>query len=393
MHGPPRSALDEAMTGSRRTLTMLQDFLPFIVIGIATGSVYGLAGHRAGPHLQDVGDLQLRLRRRWPPSPSSSSTSCTPSTGWPGPWRRRSACSCSAPLEGLVLEFLARSLEPVGDTLKVVATVGLLLMVLAIGELWYGNISSTTVPQFLPQESTPHRRGPRELGPDHRGRSSRCWPAARPVLLLPLRAAGRRHARRGGQPRSGVDDRGEPGPGAALGLDHRHGVRLHGRPAARPLPQPRCPRHHDARGAGLRGRGHRVLLEPSAHLPRGSSSGWPGPSSTKYAVSISWLSGFPAEPPVHRPLRGAGRHPEGAVGPTSRRPQPACPEVVLCTGAGPAGLRRRGGPRARLRAEPGRHQPVHMVERPRRRDPLPLARAAGPERRARSRCATWRSPR
>jgi ABC-type branched-subunit amino acid transport system ATPase component/ABC-type branched-subunit amino acid transport system permease subunit len=52
------------------------------------------------------------------------------------------------PIEGLIMEVIARHLEPVGATLKVVATVGLLLIVLGAGTLWYGN-SNLNFPAYL----------------------------------------------------------------------------------------------------------------------------------------------------------------------------------------------------------------------------------------------------
>ena len=52
------------------------------------------------------------------------------------------------------MELLGRALEQVSATLKVVATVGLLLIVLGVGELWYGN-NEVNFPQFLPSSTVP----------------------------------------------------------------------------------------------------------------------------------------------------------------------------------------------------------------------------------------------
>ncbi len=52
------------------------------------------------------------------------------------------------------MELLGRALERVGATLKVVATVGLLLIVLGVGELWYGN-NEVNFPPFLPTSTVP----------------------------------------------------------------------------------------------------------------------------------------------------------------------------------------------------------------------------------------------
>jgi ABC-type branched-subunit amino acid transport system ATPase component/branched-subunit amino acid ABC-type transport system permease component len=58
-----------------------------------------------------------------------------------------------APAEGLLLELLGRALEDQGTAVKVVATVGLLLIVLGVGGIWYGGLSGATVPQYLPISS------------------------------------------------------------------------------------------------------------------------------------------------------------------------------------------------------------------------------------------------
>jgi ABC-type branched-subunit amino acid transport system ATPase component/ABC-type branched-subunit amino acid transport system permease subunit len=58
-----------------------------------------------------------------------------------------------APAEGLLLELLGRALENQGAAVKVVATVGILLIVLGVGGIWYGGTYDATVPQFLPGSS------------------------------------------------------------------------------------------------------------------------------------------------------------------------------------------------------------------------------------------------
>jgi ABC-type branched-subunit amino acid transport system ATPase component/ABC-type branched-subunit amino acid transport system permease subunit len=56
------------------------------------------------------------------------------------------------PVLGLGLELVGRALYPVPDTLKVVGTVGLVLSVLSIGVLWYGN-NNNSFPPFLPTKT------------------------------------------------------------------------------------------------------------------------------------------------------------------------------------------------------------------------------------------------
>jgi ABC-type branched-subunit amino acid transport system ATPase component/branched-subunit amino acid ABC-type transport system permease component len=127
------------------------DLLPFIVIGIATGAVYGLAGTGLVLAYKTSGIFNFAY---------GSLAAFTvfvfyflhDEHGWPWPVAGLFCLFVLAPVEGLLLELFGRSLEDVSDTLKVVATVGLLLIVVGVGVLWYGNLT-TNFPQFLPQST------------------------------------------------------------------------------------------------------------------------------------------------------------------------------------------------------------------------------------------------
>jgi ABC-type branched-subunit amino acid transport system ATPase component/branched-subunit amino acid ABC-type transport system permease component len=131
----------------------MQDFLPFIVIGLATGAVYGLAGVGLVLAYKTSGIFNLAY---------GAIAALTvfvfywlhDEHGWP--WGLAAAVCVLGlgPAEGLLMELLGRTLERVGATLKVVATVGLLLIVLGIGELWYGN-NQVNFPPFLPTSTVP----------------------------------------------------------------------------------------------------------------------------------------------------------------------------------------------------------------------------------------------
>jgi ABC-type branched-subunit amino acid transport system ATPase component/branched-subunit amino acid ABC-type transport system permease component len=132
-------------------LAVLSDFLPFIVVGITTGAVYGLAGTGLNLTFKTSGIFNFAYG-------SLAAISVfvfyflNAEHGWPWPLAAAVCILVLAPIEGLGLEVMARALEPVGATLKVVATIGIMLVVLGVGSLWYGN-NTATFPQFLPQES------------------------------------------------------------------------------------------------------------------------------------------------------------------------------------------------------------------------------------------------
>jgi ABC-type branched-subunit amino acid transport system ATPase component/branched-subunit amino acid ABC-type transport system permease component len=131
----------------------MQEFLPFIVIGIATGAVYGLAGVGLVLAYKTSGIFNLAY---------GAIAALTvfvfywlhDEHGWPWGLAAVVCVLVIGPAEGLLMELLGRALERVGATLKVVATVGLLLIVLGVGELWYGN-NEVNFPPFLPTSTIP----------------------------------------------------------------------------------------------------------------------------------------------------------------------------------------------------------------------------------------------
>ena len=131
----------------------MQEFLPFIVIGIATGAVYGLAGVGLVLAYKTSGIFNLAY---------GAIAALTvfvfywlhDEHGWPWGLAAIVCVFVIGPAEGLLMELLGRALERVGATLKVVATVGLLLIILGVGELWYGN-NEVNFPPFLPTSTIP----------------------------------------------------------------------------------------------------------------------------------------------------------------------------------------------------------------------------------------------
>jgi ABC-type branched-subunit amino acid transport system ATPase component/branched-subunit amino acid ABC-type transport system permease component len=125
----------------------VREFLPFIVLGLVSGAVYGLAGIGLVLTYKTSGIFNFAYG-------AVASLSVLifywlhVQHGMPWPYAALICLLVLAPLEGLLLELFARILQPVSVTLKVVATVGLLLIVLGVGTLWYGN-AQASFPSFL----------------------------------------------------------------------------------------------------------------------------------------------------------------------------------------------------------------------------------------------------
>lgn len=129
----------------------MQAFLPFIVIGLATGAVYGLAGAGVVLTYKTTGIFNFGYGAV---AALSAFLFYLLHTDWNLAWPIAAAvCALVfAPLLGLVLELMGRSLHGASETLKVIATVGLILVAEAIGVLWHpGN--EPIFPNFLPQET------------------------------------------------------------------------------------------------------------------------------------------------------------------------------------------------------------------------------------------------
>ncbi|MCX4092514.1 branched-chain amino acid ABC transporter permease/ATP-binding protein [Nocardia sp. alder85J] len=126
-------------------------FLPFLVAGLATGAVYGLAGLGVVLTYKTSGIFNFGY-----------GAVATLSAylfyflhvdhGLPWPVAAAVCLLILAPATGLALELLARSLAGASGMLRVVATVGLILIVAALGALWHpGN--PPTFGHFLPQST------------------------------------------------------------------------------------------------------------------------------------------------------------------------------------------------------------------------------------------------
>ena len=99
----------------------MKEFLPFIIIGLTTGSVYGLAGVGLVLTYKTSGIFNFAY--------GALAAISVFFFYWlhvdhhmPWPYAALICIFLVGPIEGLIMEVIARYLEPVGTTLKVVAT-------------------------------------------------------------------------------------------------------------------------------------------------------------------------------------------------------------------------------------------------------------------------------
>jgi ABC-type branched-subunit amino acid transport system ATPase component/branched-subunit amino acid ABC-type transport system permease component len=123
-------------------------FLTFVVVGLTAGSIYGLCA---------VG-LVLTYKTSGIFNFAHGSAGAMAvfifyflhvEHGLAWPVAALITLGVFAPIAGIILEWIARSLDGAGAALKVAATVGLFLIVVGIGNIWYGNVTSP-FPSYLP---------------------------------------------------------------------------------------------------------------------------------------------------------------------------------------------------------------------------------------------------
>jgi ABC-type branched-subunit amino acid transport system ATPase component/branched-subunit amino acid ABC-type transport system permease component len=129
---------------------VVNQFLPFIVVGLATGAVYGLAGIGLVLTYKTSGIFNFGYGA----VAALVSFCCYFLNSHGLPWGAAAAISVLvfAPILGLLLELMARTLSGASETIKVVSTVGLILIVASIATLWYPT-NPPNFPNFLPQST------------------------------------------------------------------------------------------------------------------------------------------------------------------------------------------------------------------------------------------------
>jgi ABC-type branched-subunit amino acid transport system ATPase component/branched-subunit amino acid ABC-type transport system permease component len=126
----------------------MSELLPFIVSGLTTGAVYGLAGTGLVLTYKTSGVFNF-AHGALAAVAAYVFYSLHVSLGWPWPVAAAVAVVVVGPLLGMALELLARFIQGASLALQVASTVGLLLVIQAVVSLCYGASTLRTVPVFL----------------------------------------------------------------------------------------------------------------------------------------------------------------------------------------------------------------------------------------------------
>jgi len=127
----------------------VSEVLPFIITGLTTGAVYGLAGVGLVLTYKTSGVFNF-AHGAIAAVAAYVFYSLHVSSGWSWPLAAAVAVFVLGPLVGLLLEFIARGIQGKNLALQVAATVGLLLVIQAVLVLIYGTTELRTVERFLP---------------------------------------------------------------------------------------------------------------------------------------------------------------------------------------------------------------------------------------------------
>ena len=129
----------------------MSDFLPFVIAGIASGSIYGLAAMGLVLSYKASGIFNF-AHGAIAAGAAYLFYSLHVEHGLAWPLAGAICVLGAAPLFGLLLERIARLLADVPPVRRVVATVGLLLAITSTISLIYGSGGFRATPQFLPRE-------------------------------------------------------------------------------------------------------------------------------------------------------------------------------------------------------------------------------------------------
>jgi len=127
----------------------VHDLLPFLLIGVTVGSAYGLAATGLVLTYKTTGIFNF--------TQGAVAALAVFIFYWlhdqnnvPWPLAAALCIFVAGPIMGMGLELLGRRLADADPTLQVAATAGVMLWVVAIGNIWFANVPDATLPQFLP---------------------------------------------------------------------------------------------------------------------------------------------------------------------------------------------------------------------------------------------------
>ena len=128
----------------------MSDLLPFIVVGIVTGAVYGLTATGLVLTYKTSGIFNF-AQGSIAALAAFAFYFLHVDHNWPWPLTMAVCLLVVGPGMGLALERLALVLADVNDTLKIASTIGIVLIVLSLGEIWFP--STPAFPPYLPTET------------------------------------------------------------------------------------------------------------------------------------------------------------------------------------------------------------------------------------------------
>ena len=129
----------------------MNDYLPYIVTGVVSGSIYALAALGLVLTYKTSGIFNFG-HGAMAATAACAYYECTVNLGFGWPIGILLAVGVFGPAVGLLMEFLGRGLGRASTAMRIVATVGLLLLVQGLATLRYG-ASTRRVHNFLPQDT------------------------------------------------------------------------------------------------------------------------------------------------------------------------------------------------------------------------------------------------
>ena len=126
----------------------MSEIWPFVVIGVSVGAIYGLAGTGLVLTYKTSGIFNFAYGALATVSVFVFYRLHV-ENGMDWPFAAAICVFVLGPVMGVLLEFLARKLMYLDHTLQIASTVGLLLWVVAFGDIWFEDVTGT-FPPFLP---------------------------------------------------------------------------------------------------------------------------------------------------------------------------------------------------------------------------------------------------